>query len=445
MWERSNKRTEIYPSSNVSEEENDSSGVLSGSRSSERKSKRNLFGFWLLGLCNYFGFVVMLIAAHDILHQEKTSNRGNQTYMPNASSIWHVTESLQSADGLECSPFSTGTVLLADILPSFVISITAPFFMQRTRYSVRMAICVLFAFASFSIVAFSRVLWITLLGVAFASLSSGLGEATLLSYSAHFDRDVVSTWSSGTGGSSAFGALSYAGLISSGITPRNTVLIMNVIPFLMGICYWFILEHPEGITEREPLLGKARTEGADKLPVVPLTFGKKLTITKSLMKFILPIFFIYFAEYFINQGLHELIYWNRIWLSPSDQYRWYQVSFRVGTFISRSSVNIFPIKKTWLLAVLQNVNLVILLCEAYFPFLPSVWIMFLISLYVGLLGGSCYVNTFYRISQEVPPEHREFSMGVTSVPINGGIALAGVAVLPAHRAFCTYWRNKMRS
>lgn len=33
-----------------------------------------------------------------------------QTYMPNASSIWHVTESLQSADGLECSPFSTGVL-----------------------------------------------------------------------------------------------------------------------------------------------------------------------------------------------------------------------------------------------------------------------------------------------------------------------------------------------
>ena len=31
-------------------------------------------------MCNYFGFVVMLIAAHDILHQEKTSNRGNQVW-----------------------------------------------------------------------------------------------------------------------------------------------------------------------------------------------------------------------------------------------------------------------------------------------------------------------------------------------------------------------------
>lgn len=71
--------------------------------------------------------------------------------------------------------------------------------------------------------------------------------------------------------------------------------------------------------------------------------------------------------------------------------------------------------------------------------------MFSIVVYEGLLGGSCYVNTFYRISQEVPPEQREFSMGVTSMPKNGGIALTGVAVLPTHNVFCTYWKNKMRS
>ena len=55
--------------------------------------------------------------------------------------------------------------------------------------------------------------------------------------------------------------------------------------------------------------------------------------------------------------------------------------------------------------VSQNVNLVLLLCEAYFHFLPSVWIMFLIVLYEGLLGGACYVNAFYRISQEVKSLH----------------------------------------
>ncbi|XP_058971129.2 battenin [Pocillopora verrucosa] len=444
MWKMDDRSTEIDSSSNVSDEENDTTGVVRDSRSREGKSKRNLIGFWLLGLCNNFGYVVMLSAAHDILHQEKTSGQGNQT-SNSASLTLDVTESFNSTDGLNCNPLSTGTVLLADILPTLIIKITAPFYMQRIPYSVRMAICVLFAFASFVIVACSHALWFSLLGVVFASISSGFGEITLLSYSAHFDKDVVSTWSSGTGGAGVFGALSYAGFTSAGVTPRNTVLIMNIIPFTLGVSYWFILEHPKGVTEREPLLETARTEGDEKLPVDPLTLKMKLIITKSLLKFMLPLFFVYFAEYFINQGLHELIYWNKIWLTPSEQYRWYQVDYQIGVFISRSSVNIFPIKKIWILAILQHANLVILLCEAYFHFLPSVWIMFLIVLYEGLLGGACYVNAFYRISQEVPPEHREFSMGVTSMADSCGIALAGATALPTHNALCTYWRNKIRS
>ncbi|PFX33025.1 battenin-like [Stylophora pistillata] len=444
MLKMDDRSTEIESSSNLSEEQNDITDIPSGSRSREGKSRRNLIGFWLLGLCNNFGYVVMLSAAHDILHEEKNSDQGNQT-SNNASLTLDISGSFNSTDGLECNPLSTGTVLLADILPTLIIKITAPFYMQRIPYSIRMAICVLFAFASFFIVAFSQALWFSLLGVVFASISSGFGEITLLSYSAHFDKDVVSTWSSGTGGAGVFGALSYAGFTSAGVTPRNTVLIMNVIPFTLGVSYWFILEHPKGVTEREPLLETERTEGAEKLPVDPLTIKVKLIITKSLLKFMLPLFFVYFAEYFINQGLHELIYWNRIWLTPSEQYRWYQVDYQIGVFISRSSVNIFPIKKIWILAVLQNVNLVILLCEAYFHFLPSVWIMFLIVLYEGLLGGACYVNAFYRISQEVPPKHREFSMGVTSMADSCGIALAGATALPTHNALCTYWRNKIRS
>lgn len=31
---------------------------------------RNLVAFWILGLCNNYGYVVMLSAAHDILHSK---------------------------------------------------------------------------------------------------------------------------------------------------------------------------------------------------------------------------------------------------------------------------------------------------------------------------------------------------------------------------------------
>jgi hypothetical protein len=43
---------------------------------SHRKNKnyRNLVAYWILGLCNNFGYVVMLSAAHDILSENFGQN-----------------------------------------------------------------------------------------------------------------------------------------------------------------------------------------------------------------------------------------------------------------------------------------------------------------------------------------------------------------------------------
>ena len=46
-------------------------------------------------------------------------------------------------------------------------------------------------------------------------------------------------------------------------------------------------------------------------------------------------------------------------------------------------------------------NIVLLLLQIFFKFIPSVWIIFAIVLYEGLVGGAAYVNTFYMITEEV--------------------------------------------
>ncbi|EDO29579.1 predicted protein [Nematostella vectensis] len=90
-----------------------------------------------------------------------------------------------------------------------------------------------------------------------------------------------------------------------------------------------------------------------------MTFSQKLVVTKGLLKYMIPLFLVYFAEYFINQGLHELIFWKDIWITPAEQYRWYQVDYQLGVLISRSSVNILPIKNICLLTGLQNWKLLV--------------------------------------------------------------------------------------
>lgn len=385
---------------------------------------RNLVGFWLLGLCNNYAYVVMLSAAFDILNKEVSPHS--------------VTVDPHPPNNTRCNPTSTGAILLADILPALFIKLTAPFFNINTR--VQVATVVLLSCSSFLMTSFTIAKWMSFLGVVCAALGSGLGEITFLAYSSHFDTDVISTWSSGTGGAGVLGAFSYAAMASV-LTPETTLLVMLCVPVLLAISFWGILVHPKkdsrrpvAVPDEEPLL--LSCSGCSEEEEGTLTFVQKLKLMKPLLKFMIPLGFVYFAEYFINQGLLELIVFRNITLTHKEQYRWLQVMYQVGVLISRSSVNIVQIRKLWLLPILQFANVAFIFSEAYSLYLPSFWIVVVVVLYEGLLGGAAYVNTFYRISKDVAPQHREFSLRIASLADSTGIALAGAVALPVHDAMC---------
>jgi hypothetical protein len=47
-------------------------------------------------------------------------------------------------------------------------------------------------------------------------------------------RDVISTWSSGTGAAGILGAGSYAGLTAAGLSAVNSLLVMLIVPVVMA-------------------------------------------------------------------------------------------------------------------------------------------------------------------------------------------------------------------
>ncbi len=394
----------------------------------------------------------MLSAAHDILSDGNTNN-GTET---------NRTGKLVP----DCNPIGTGAVLLADIIPTLVVKLSAPFYMHLIPYNTRVALIIAFGAVSFPLVAFGRKIWVSLAGVVCASIGAGFGEITFLSLSSFFHRDVVSTWSSGTGGAGVFGALSYAGLTAAGLSPRNTLLVMLVIPTSMAACYYCLMVLPPGVShwtrtaqslysERQHLLQSSDSEQEDTTTsdirvgstetsnqehesddFTKIGFKMRIKLIKPLLKYMVPLGLVYFAEYFINQGIVELISFEDAWLPAIQQYRWYQVIYQIGVFISRSSVNLVHIKHTWIMAFLQFANVAVLLCQVFFQFIPNIWIVFILILYEGLLGGAAYVNTFYRISQEVQPEYREYSLGIASVSDSLGITIAGFISVPVHNKIC---------
>lgn len=112
------------------------------------------------------------------------------------------------------------------------------------------------------------------------------------------------------------------------------------------------------------------------------------------------------------------------------------MDYQIGVFISRSSVNIFQLDKIWLMSIFQFVNVVYFLTEVIWWYTPSIWIVFVIVLWEGLLGGGAYVNTFYRMSKEISAERQQFAMAMVVQSDSYGIALAGFLAIPVHNAIC---------
>lgn len=156
----------------------------------------------------------------------------------------------------------------------------------------------------------------------------------------------------------------------------------------------------------------------------------------------IPLCVVYFGEYFINQGLVELLIFDcahGFQLYVPSQYRWYQVLYQIGVFMSRSSVSIIQIGKSILplLAVLQLVNASGLFIQTMGRFVPHISIIFIWILFEGFLGGAAYVNTFRLVHRDIPRDKLEFSMSFVSCSDSVGILLAGFVAIPVHNFICS--------
>ncbi|KAL1838867.1 hypothetical protein VTK73DRAFT_4216 [Phialemonium thermophilum] len=165
------------------------------------------------------------------------------------------------------------------------------------------------------------------------------------------------------------------------------------------------------------------------------SFYAKLRRARSLFfPYMLPLLLVYVAEYTINQGVAPTLLFP-LDASPFDEFRafypFYGFLYQLGVFVSRSSTPFVRVRRLYVPALLQVANLLLLGAQALFDFLPSVYVVFAIVLWEGLLGGAVYVNTFAEIMERVPLADREFSLGATSVSDSGGICVAGVLGIAA--------------
>ncbi|GMG30786.1 unnamed protein product [Ambrosiozyma monospora] len=403
--------------------------------------KRVFAAFWIFGLVNNVLYVVILSAAVDLV--------GPKT--PKA------------------------VVLMADILPSFICKLSAPFFIHNIPYNWRIFILVGLSFIGMLIVSFGGAVSLVICGITLASASSGLGETTFLQLTHYYDEISLTAWSSGTGGAGLVGSFLFMVMTTwLEVAPTNALLIFAMVPFVFFIIYFKLLPTPQ--IPQQNCLNGSRTddlEGQEHLlsqnnsnesswdhsmtlqpernkSLFPnknkesIWLHLKLTLKRMrayVLPYMCPLFSVYVAEYIINQGISPTLLFD-IDEMPFHNYRdvyvTYGTLYQLGVFISRSSGSFFRIKHLSIPPTLQMINMIICILQSLFMFIPNIWIIFVLILYEGLLGGSGYVNTYMNVTEFTQLEEREFAMGCVSISDSAGIVLAATISMFLEPALCQY-------
>ena len=276
-----------------------------------------------------------------------------------------------------------------------------------------------------------------------------------------------------------------------GFSPRLTLQIAGVLPFVYLLTYFFILQSPvaalpEGgdesssqrlldddteetghdpmvreddnwapIMSSEPLSAREdlgvqessapgedgvlyAAERRDWPPLDAMDWKCRARLGLSLWPYMIPLAVVYFAEYTINTGVNSTLSFESHGIDSAGFYVRASFAYQVGVFLSRSSATVLPIDNLWPFPVLQLANLAFFLAQALTDMLPSAWIVLLFVFWEGLLGGCVYVNAFRLIKERLRPDLREFAMGFASVADTFGIVVASGTSLGLEPALTRY-------
>lgn len=359
-----------------------------------------------------------------------------------------------------------GVVLLADVAPSFFTKLIAPYFIHHVPYRTRVfTFCALSAAGMF-LVALTppeTSVAVKMVGVVLASLSSGGGELSFLGLTHFYGPTSLAGWGSGTGAAGLVGAGLYVAMTEWWrFSVRSSLLFSATLPVVMLVSFFVVLPHGpliKGATGNAGYGAVPRDDAADDeeessataalLDPRPSASPSELSNLKTNLKrakalmipYMMPLLLVYVAEYTINQGVAPTLLFP-VAESPFSEFRefypFYGFLYQLGVFISRSSISFIRIRHLYLPSMLQIGNLVLLTLHAMFFFIPSVYIVFIIIFWEGLLGGAVYVNCFAEIMENVPEEEREFSLSATTVSDSAGICIAGLLGIVMEPGLCNY-------
>lgn len=409
-------------------DDNAGADLLSGEPSMQHKDCfANRLYFLVAGICNNFAYSVIMASAKDLT--------GN-----------------------------AGIAMLANVLPSFIVTLTLPQIIHRVGYTTRIVCVALLAMLGMGLIAAASLtagtgssMALVVTGIVCISIATGTGEMTQLALSSLYHGAAVSGWSSGTGLAGLLSAAVVELLRSSlvgNVSIHTTIASICWVPSVVLIFYLFVRTPPtrvgheaEAEAEVKPAAQAGSEAGSDILDDAPVGrdttavvdlsgvgLGARVRILAPYLPDILSLFCVYFSEYTINTAVAAVM-GHTLAFDAGELYRINNLIYQAGVFLSRSSIGLFRVRLHWIPSVIQLVilvsQLVHVLCARW---MGHVAVYFVFSAIVGLQGGLVYVNAFYNLNARVPERYREFVVATALIGNVTGTSLASGLSIPIQRA-----------
>lgn len=186
---------------------------------------RIAIAFWFLGLINNVLYVIILSAALDLVGPS----------IPKSA------------------------VLLFDVVPSFLVKLTAPYYIHLVPYKLRVPAFVSLSTCGMLLIAFTSAPLLSnggqipprpkemdivykMTGVVLASISSGAGELSFLGLTSYYGSASLAAWGSGTGGAGLIGAGAYVlATTTFALSVKTSLLIFSFLPLVMLLSFFLVL------------------------------------------------------------------------------------------------------------------------------------------------------------------------------------------------------------
>lgn len=157
-------------------------------------------------------------------------------------------------------------VLLFDVVPSFLVKLTAPYYIHKIPYRLRILVFVALSTCGMLLIALtpssisdakpgqkpgvpdrSEIL-VKMGGVVLASLSSGGGELSFLGLTHFYGPFSLAAWGSGTGGAGLVGAGAYViATTTLGLGVKNSLLAFSFLPVIMLLSFFLVLPKSQAL------------------------------------------------------------------------------------------------------------------------------------------------------------------------------------------------------